>query len=318
MRTFTRTNEHLGQPCPLCPDLLADLTADEAGLSLLERIADQAAEETYPVEFCLPPGAGCKIDSMRDVFGMPYFMPKQGVATQGAADPMQLCICAKSEEENPADLLFAEPVLLTKEADRLAAGVAAAAKRALACFPTGGRLIGAMRYGSILGCTGPRLNTTDPDMDFIALFRPRQDEASFLATLREFLPDYTISYRGDEKALSAEGQWFWHRCPLNIKWHWAKTGDPLHLKADIYCLTVKRDERHASIRGKPSHDLEAWVDGSQYDFKDWQTCWHGSGEKVLLHNQVFRTPAAPEHSVLRRWQNCLYESHEDLWARTCQ
>lgn len=224
---------------------------------------------------------------MRDVFGMPYFMPKQGVATQGAADPMQLCICAKSEEENPADLLFTEPVLLTKEADRLAAGVAAAAKRALACFPTGGTLIGAMRYGSILGSTGPRLNATDLDMDFIAFFRSKQDEASFLATLREFLPDYTISYRGDEKALSVRSPVALAQMPLNIKWHWAKTSDPLHLKADIYCLTVKRDEWHASIRGKPSRDLEAWVDGSQYDFKDWQTCWHGSGEKVLLHNQVW-------------------------------
>ena len=89
------------------------------------------------------------------------------------------------------------------------------------CFPTGGTLIGALRWGHVCGFTGRRWNIADGDLDFICLVGSRLQQESRLIRIRPSFPDLQFEWRDDRKALMIRAQEAFVYVPDNHCHIWA-------------------------------------------------------------------------------------------------
>ena len=194
--------------------------------------------------------------------------------------------------------------ILDAEVRRLLHGLSrVAATYALALFPTGGTLIGALRWGHVIGKLRERTNITDLDLDMIMLVPMSCDLDDLLQSFRDSFPDDYVYFR-QGKSIMVSGRKHVCAVPDNHQNVWASSGSLRSALLDCYSIPINSFSMKAPWTHFVDRDFEAWYEDGQLHLESWRgalTLQH----KVELADHVYHVPANPEASILLKWQNSL-------------
>ena len=221
-------------------------------------------------------------------------------------------MCVINQAAPPESAPMISPQIYFEEFEKVAACLASLQRQVPIMFPTGGTLIAAMRWGHTLAFTGTRWNLVDLDIDIIVIVADQNKFRNTLQVVAMDHPDLQFTWRGTGKAVKIETSKPYAYVPDNHRNVWRPESSPCTVYADLYVLEVDDTTWKASRPEEVKRDFEFWDQGDYLDIKDWASVLTNPA-KVVLGPLVMSTPANPEHSVLRKWQNCCWASSHTLW-----
>ena len=180
------------------------------------------------------------------------------------------------------------------------------------CFPTGGTLIGALRWGHVCGYTGKRWNVADADLDLVCLVADKEafkQEVTFLSARH---PALSFEWRDADKALTVKSRVVFGHVPDNHRNIWQDHGTACRFYGDIYIVQTNFETWTAELPSHVERDFEFWAREDHLDLREWESLLYAPS-LVTLGGYEFLTPDNPEQSVLRKWQNQQWQQAQDLW-----